>query len=340
MKHKNFPLIMLVLLLIVGLMAAIYISNTFPSYNAVVDTAFSDIAVLFKFSEKRQASLADGTGITDADSSTVKESAKKSINSDIYEITDNGYTLASAGKNRWYYESNWPFIAELAAQKEYILAITAEPAFLVLSYENGELLSKQPCPVYPGKSAGLSKNILTLEGRDEKTYTFQIESDFSLTALPDSNSENGAGSFISALKPDQKAADFIKNRIREWAADDKREIPEMKVYTGHINREGNGNFYAQKNDDADMMFYVYTPDKQGIFQIGLADENGVWIQANAFVAVFGENGDMKQVSIDYVANKPQVKLHLSENELYYIVAGWAKDMYNGTATWLQIAESR
>lgn len=340
MKNKNLPLILLVIVLVVGLLAAIYISGAVPNYNSVIDTFFSDIACLFERNEKEETPpVQDINEDTEVVAIIETEEPEKELKSDIYEIIDKGYTLSSAGKNRWYYESNWPILTEPLRYDNTVIVISAEPAFLTLSYETGECLSKQECPVYPGENAVLSDSTLTLDGRDGKTYVFQIESDGSFTDLRENETNNESFDFLASLKPEQKTAESMTKRIKEWTADDSRTLPDMKLFVGHINREGNGNFFAKRNEDAETVFYIYTPDTQGIYQIGLADENGVWIQANAFVAVFGENGDMKQVSIDYVANKPQVKLHLSETEMYYIVAGWAKDMYDGTPTWLQIAES-
>lgn len=344
MKNRNFPLVLLVICLFIAFMAALYISNRYEAYNGVIDTVFSDIASLFSSGGKKHddsvhISNQENT-VTISDSTEPEVTVSKTLQKDMFEFTDNGYTLASTGRNKWYSENSWPYVAEPVILRNTVITITAEPAFLILDYETGELLSKESCPVYPSEHMFLDGTILTVTGRDEKEYTFRVEDDYCFTDMRSEEKDPVGGAFLSKLIPDDKQIEFMTNRIREWTADDSRNLPDMQLYTGHINQEGNGNFWAQKNQDRNIVFYVFTPDSQGIYQIGLADENGVWIQANAFVAVFGEKGDMKQVSIDYVANKPQVKLHLSETEIYYIVAGWAKDMYNGTSTWLQIAESR
>ena len=52
----------------------------------------------------------------------------------------------------------------------------------------------------------------------------------------------------------------------------------------------------------------------------------VLFRSRAFVAVFSEEGELKSVSLDYVADKPQVKIHLSNREVYYIVVGWFPDV--------------
>lgn len=340
MKNKNFPLVLLVIVLVIALFAALYVSDRLPSYNGFIDSVFSRITTVFSSSEK------NGESVNRVESEKVKGTQEKSedrktLQKDIYEVIDNGYTLSSAGKYKWYFESSWPFVTNPIIVDDGIVTVTAEPAFITLSYETGELVLKEECPVYPGEYAVMEGNILVLTGRDGKTYRFMTDGDHHFTDMR-SQPENMASEnvFLKMLAPDLKTTEFISGRIREWSADDARILPDVQLYTGHINREGNGNFWAQQNGAGDTFFYVFTPDKQGVYQIGLADENGVWMQANAFVAVFSENGEMKQVSIDYVANKPQVKLHLSDSEIYYIVAGWAKDMNTGTETWLQIAESR
>lgn len=335
MKNKNLPLVLLVIVLVIALMAAVYISNASPSYNGVIDVVFSDIAGLFSHEKEDVVSAEEVQTLAEKENTAKKRSQK-----DEYEITNQGYTLASTGKILWLYDSTWPFVTEPVLYNGTIISVTAEPAFVTLSYETGELLSKQDCFIYPGEYVSVSGNMLTLSGRDRNEYLFRIESDLSFTDMRSVDAADPEeGRFLSLFTPSAKTADFITSRLRTWSADEERTLPELKLYTGHINKEGNGNFWAQKND-AESVLYVFTPDKQGVYQVGLADENGAWIMSNAFVAVFGESGDLKQVSLDYVANKPIIKLHLSDTEIYYIVAGWAKDMYDGTETWLQIAESR
>lgn len=336
MKNKNIPLILLVIGLLILLMAAIYISNAVPAFNNMIDSAFTGIAGLFSGSpEEKNADDAE-----DAPAVTTEASARKKSDKDTYDITNNGYSLASTGKILWLYDSTWPFVTDPVLYNGTVVSVTAEPAFITLSYEDGTLLSKQECPVYPGEKASFSGDVMSLTGRDGQTYQFKVENDQSFTDLRSVESaEPEEGVFLSKFAPDAKTADFISSRLKTWSADEERELPGITLYTGHINKEGNGNFWAQEID-AESQIYVFAPDKQGVYQIGLADINGAWITANAFVAVFGETGDLKQVSLDYVANKPIIKLHLSDTEIYYIVAGWAKDMYDGTETWLQIAESR
>ncbi|MBQ0167886.1 MAG: hypothetical protein KBT02_12335 [Treponema sp.] len=345
MKHNNFPLVLLVIVLILALAACIYVSNAIPSFNGVVDTLLADVISLIKTPET-DVSPEAVTTVAVPEKKTA--SSKKASQNDLFEFTERGYTLASAGKNRWLYESSWPFVTTPVICNETIITTTAEPAFLILSYETGELLSKQDCPVYPGETASLDGNILSLTGRDRQQYLFRIEDDYSFTDLrgeeysaEDEETGKTVNSLLANFTPGKEVADFIAGRIKEWTADEEvKPLPDVKLYTGHINQEGNGNFWAEENNGGETCVYVFTPDKQGIYQMGLADENGAWLKADAFVAVFGENGELKQVSIDYVANKPQIKLHLSDTEIYFLVTGWACEKYDGTRTWLQIAESR
>lgn len=336
MKNKNALLVLLVAGLVIALLAAIYVSKALPAYNAIIDTMISDIGGIFSHSEKAD----DGAGKKEITAQDKGESQTRKKLTDEYQITNNGYTLASTGKILWLYESTWPFVTEPVLHNGSVVTVTAEPVFITLSYDDGHLLGKQPCPVYPGETASFNGDMMTLSGRDGMEYQFRMENDLSFTDMRSAgDNERESAYFLSLFKPDDKTADFISSRLKAWSSDEERTLPELQLYTGHINKEGNGNFWAQKNNSENSM-YVFTPDSQGVYQIGLANENGVWVTANAYVAVFGENGDLKQVSLDYVANKPIIKLHLSETEIYYIVTGWAKDMYDGTETWLQIAESR
>lgn len=335
MNKKDIFLGLVVAGFIIALMAAVYVSGAVPVYNDVLDTAFSDIASLFGKDE------ADDVGsVKKPAPATEKISVpeKKPVVKNGFELTDNGYAIDCYGECSWKFESSWPFVTEPILHEGKIISVTAEPAFIMLSQTDGGLVAKQDSPVYPGEKLSFDGNIMTLSGRNGQSYKFRLESDDTFTDMR--QEETDQTDFLSLFVPDEKTQNFMTTRLREWSADTERVLPEMKLYTGHINREGNGNWWAQQNETCDTVFYIFTPDEQGIYQIGLADENGSWIQANAFVAVFGETGDLKQVSLDYVANKPIIKLHLSEEEIYYIVGGWAKDMYDGSASWLQIAESR
>ena len=49
------------------------------------------------------------------------------------------------------------------------------------------------------------------------------------------------------------------------------------------------------------------------------NENGSFINDNAVVALFKEDGTFVEVSLDYDATEPNIDVHLSNNELYYIV---------------------
>ncbi|MBR4012372.1 MAG: hypothetical protein IKI98_06080, partial [Spirochaetaceae bacterium] len=72
------------------------------------------------------------------------------------------------------------------------------------------------------------------------------------------------------------------------------------------------------NDDAVRLF-LYHPKNPGKCQIGLMNENGGFVNDNAVVAVFNEDGTLVEVSLGYVATEPNVSVYL-EDELYYIIA--------------------
>ena len=54
----------------------------------------------------------------------------------------------------------------------------------------------------------------------------------------------------------------------------------------------------------------------------MCDYDGVWVRDNAFVTLFSKTGETRAVSLDYVADRPQITIHLSNEELYYICVGF------------------
>ena len=71
--------------------------------------------------------------------------------------------------------------------------------------------------------------------------------------------------------------------------------------------------------------FVFSPAEQGTYTLGLCDETGSWIRDNAFVVLYTMAGEALAISLDYVADRPQITTHLSNQELYVACVGFFPD---------------
>lgn len=346
MKHRNFPIILIVLLLVAGLFTALYISNAVPQYNQLVDSAVITVQCLLPKKEnapqEQEPVETEVTAVIEVEAPaptvTENEPAPEPAPKDVYAFSQDGYTLSSLGEYQWEYRSDFPFVTDPAVTEiGEVFTVTAEPAILRLQHSTGILISKNPCPVYPGEKAWFeSVLVYVLTGRDGNEYRFSFDETI---VVPYQEEEKASEPLISLFTPGEKAEKAISLRIKEWTTSEDAAVPDVQPYIGAINQEGNGSQWAELLDGEGPFLFVYLPENQGVFQVGLANANGGWLTADAFVAVFAEDGELKQVSMDYVANKPQVKLHMSDSEIYYIVAGWARGCYDETQAYLQVSEA-
>ena len=71
--------------------------------------------------------------------------------------------------------------------------------------------------------------------------------------------------------------------------------------------------------------FVFSPREQGTYTLGLCDQEGGWIRDNGFVVLYTMAGEALAISLDYVADRPQITTHLSSQELYVACAGFFPD---------------
>ena len=71
--------------------------------------------------------------------------------------------------------------------------------------------------------------------------------------------------------------------------------------------------------------FVFSPREQGTYTLGLCDQEGGWIRDNGFVVLYTMAGEALAISLDYVADRPQITTHLSNQELYVACAGFFPD---------------
>lgn len=117
--------------------------------------------------------------------------------------------------------------------------------------------------------------------------------------------------FSSLIQPSVATVSTITDKLSNWQQGSfDGQLPEAEQFVF-------GSYMPFTN----LAIFVLVPEEQGNHTLGVCDENGLWSTSRQFAAVFTDSGEMRSVSLDYVADKPQVTLYLSDNEVYYAVVG-------------------
>ncbi|HZK20269.1 MAG TPA: hypothetical protein VFC68_06055, partial [Treponemataceae bacterium] len=200
----------------------------------------------------------------------------------------------------------------------------SEPALVCIHKENFEV-KRIASPVFPGAKAISNGKDLIVQGRDGQEYVFVFGNDIAQLDVLENFGfmyyEQTLAYYKNKIEPDKKSKEAILDGVSNWAGSPHgKELPQMKfVHANNIE-----HIYAINNDIFENKtipsLFVFSPIKQGIYKIGICNENKKWLQIPAFVAVFND-GELSIVSLDYKSDEPQVQLQLSNQKLYYIVAG-------------------
>ena len=81
-------------------------------------------------------------------------------------------------------------------------------------------------------------------------------------------------------------------------------------------------FILQINHQKLSPIIIFSPKDEGEYSVGLCNDVGEWVREAAFIVLFSKDGESKAVSLDYVADRPQISMHLSNSEIYYLCAGF------------------
>lgn len=220
----------------------------------------------------------------------------------------------------WIYKSEYPIITALAFYQENIIFIDAALQVHCLDIFTGsEILissnskSKIFSPIYPSGKTYAHKNAFVFEGINENLYalSFVHPSELELQIIQNKNKVDA-----SIFEISDEAKIHIKDYISNWLSlTDEFDLPEVKILPSGIE--------PLPLCDEDLIIYAYCPDWSGIKTIGLCDENSTWIKSYTFISIFTDKGELRGVSMDYVADSPQLELHHSatDEEFYYFVIG-------------------
>lgn len=238
------------------------------------------------------------------------------------------------GKVMWEYTNQYPVVSLPGIFEDTVIFIDAKPQVTVLDLSTGTVLSKKDIGVFPGEIAFVDAHTYYFQSQTGNWYAldFNAQNPVSDTLELETSNDQNYVNLGELLQPQKDVFDSIEKKINSlFSGEHNHPIPSTLVYASTASPL---NFTA----DIISPLFVFSPQEQGIYTIGLCDEKGIWIRDKAFVVLFNSKGDTLSVSLDYVADRPQVTIHLADNELYYLCAGFTQE--DGIEDSLSTSENR
>ena len=127
-----------------------------------------------------------------------------------------------------------------------------------------------------------------------------------------------AGKYINQFMPDEKALSSLLMRLSNWLPDNEGDLPALQFFPP----EDLAGYTAFPVKEAEPSFFVFSPETSGLYTLYIADKDRQLVKEHAFVALFLDDGELKQVSLDYTSDRPAVEVTLSNREVYYVLIGF------------------
>ena len=345
-SFKSFLIVSIVLLLLIGLLFFVYKTKSFSGYNQLVDRIISSVTGLFGTHTENNVSESDSAedfyefadidfsefpdiditkknpvfcghfygSISDLFDDNESETMSRLPDTSLPLFKINDFELKA--KN-FLYNSKWKYIVEPFSFGKYLAVFTGEPELQIFSLTSG-MIYECEVPVYPDKILCFNEDALVFSGRDGEKYYFS----FTGEPLFAANRGEVRISPKESFYPDEKCAAAIRSRLDMWTDKKIEKLPSVSFFATGTGAAGTSALY---DNEAGLAIYAYSPDVQGKYKVGFADEKGIWSNCSAFVFVFLQDGEMLSMSFEYYADKPQVEVNLSDREIYYFVCGAMND---------------
>lgn len=223
----------------------------------------------------------------------------------------------------WSYIGSFPPIAPPADFSDCIVFIDAQPALVCLDKTSGAEIFRIPCEVYPGTESFSRNTSYYFKSKTDNWYEVKFEKGFTLPETLSPAREvivqnNIEQELYDSLLPEQTALDFIDAKMNGLLS----VTPPVSVAESIL-------YYPQEPvafiPNTISPTFVFAPQEQGTYTLGLCDQDGTWVRDKAFVVLYTMAGEALAISLDYVADRPQITTHLSDQELYMACAGFFPD---------------
>ena len=224
----------------------------------------------------------------------------------------------------WSYQNEYPVVSPAADFYDRVVFIDAKPSLVVLDKAIGSETLRIPCQVYPGQEAFSHLQSYYFKSKTGNWFEMRFEEGLtkpeSLAVVHEVKEKGNVDEAIyNSLLPQKDALDFINAKMNGLLS----VSPAVSVDQS-ILYSVEGESYSFNRSLVSPAF-VFSPKEQGTYTLGLCDETGSWIRDNAFVVLYTMAGEALAISLDYVADRPQITTHLSNQELYVACVGFFPD---------------
>lgn len=233
---------------------------------------------------------------------------------DLLQSSENSDTIE---KQQWHRNFSYPIVTPPELLSDALVFITSDRVFHVLDLVTGAILKEEKLPIFPNGQGKLEKDGYYFKGRNEILYKIALKQ----RQTDDLFYEKGKD--FSAFTHSQKISFTLSKKLEE-------EIAQRVLYwQPHLETVDFSSIkkLSPQNTELSLMsiqepqLVAFTVPQQGEYTVGLADRENGWLVEKAYIAIFDNSANLLGVSIDYVADKPQVTVHLTENTVFYGVMG-------------------
>lgn len=332
-----FICLLIVLLFVVALCFLVYSAKTVPAFNNFIDIVFlNKIEKNSTENTSLQQQVEDqllnaGTSVAGLIPvlSVLSEPVEYTLDGtdlllqQTVSVTEQGFQIICSDKD-WQIQLEIPVVTKPGVFADVVVFVDASSNFVLLDRNTGNKLASIPCMIYPA-----------IQGESyciEKTYYFASRAgtmakiDFSesgslpLFLEPQSINFPLVSDFSSAMQefvyPTAELYSQISAKMNTLLAIN----PPISISTALLYAESHNVIPLSHEQFSSVV--IFSPEESANYTLGLCDKNGNWIKGSMFVTLFNKTGESLAISLDYVADRPQVTMHLSDNQLYYICAGF------------------
>lgn len=332
-----FFVLVFVLAFVCLLAFVMYKSQSFPQFNQMVNSVLSDKELVqeqedivvpeadfqLEISPAFESVLNKSPLLLEKNTAEIDELRESSadIGGEFVSQPDS-FTLSSVNPE-WTFVWTRPIVSKPGVFADALVFIDTKPSLVFVERNTGVLLKELPCGVFPAEKAFVNASSYFFQSRSGSWYELSFEDNAgaelaSLEPVPiERNRLLDSGNLLKDhVLPSEAARKSIYEKMNSFFS-----FPEVKDPDGfRLYSEAFGAFPFEHNVLSPV--FVFSPKEQGSYVLGLCDKDGNWIRSNSFVTLFSRTGETRAVSLDYVADRPQITIHLSDAELYYVCAGF------------------
>lgn len=335
-KLKIFFIFFAIIIFFFLLAFVLYISKSSPEYNNFVNGLFKiskeDVSVSVIENQVEITEIQEQEDLNTITNGipvllSYEKNATEIVN-EYSEYQDFDFTLDNNNYKlyynqlSWTYENPYPIISEPVAFSDAVIFIDAEPAMVCLDKQTGNLQQRLPCDIFPkGPAYSLEKSYIF---EAKAGGWFQIHFQQLLGEWPTSlelkkptvTNKDFTEMLIASVFPSLEAQARITTSMNNYvSSSEENPLPDILLYdTSSQIIEFQHTYFSP--------LYIFSPEEQGSYTFGICDSQGSWIRDNSFTVLFSKNGEVEAISLDYVADRPQISIHLSDTQLYYVCCGF------------------